>query len=60
MKYEPTGLEIFLTRFSFLFFGKFVYKTFADRLPIDGGSGCDFRCGMGTVAYFVAKLPRGI
>lgn len=36
MKYEPTCLEIFLTRFAFLLCGKSVYKAFADWLPLDG------------------------
>jgi len=61
MKYEPTCLEIFLTRFAFLFYGKSVYQAFADRLPLDGGEQVlDFGCGMGTVAYYIAKkLPHG-
>lgn len=58
---EPTLSEIFLTRLAFFFFGKSVYRAFADRLPLDGGErALDFGCGMGTVAYYVAqKLPRG-
>lgn len=61
MKYEPTRLEIFLIRFAFIICGKSVYRAFADRLPLDGGEQVlDFGCGMGTVAYYVAKkLPRG-
>jgi ubiquinone/menaquinone biosynthesis C-methylase UbiE len=61
MKYEPTCLEIFLTRLAFLFFGESVYKSFAERLPLEGGEKVlDFGCGMGTVAYYVAKkLPHG-
>lgn len=61
MKCEPTRLEIFLTRLAFFFCGKSVYKTFADSLPLEGGERVlDFGCGMGTVAYFVAKrLPHG-
>ena len=61
MKYEPACLEIFLTRLAFLLFGKSVYKTFADRLPLEGGEKVlDFGCGMGTVAYYVAKkIPHG-
>jgi len=56
MKNEPTRLEIFLTRLAFLLFGKPVYRAFADRLPLDGGEQVlDFGCGMGTVAYYVAK-----
>ncbi|NLG88679.1 MAG: class I SAM-dependent methyltransferase [Clostridiaceae bacterium] len=61
MKYEPTRLEIILTRLTFLLCGKSVYQAFADRLPLDGGEQVlDFGCGMGTVAYYVAqKLPHG-
>jgi len=61
MKHEPTFLEIFLTRIAFLLFGNSVYKTFADRLPLEGGERVlDYGCGMGTVAYYAAKkLPRG-
>jgi len=61
MKYEPTHLEIFLTRIVFFLCGKSVYRTFADRLPLDGGEQVlDFGCGMGTVAYYAAKkLPHG-
>jgi ubiquinone/menaquinone biosynthesis C-methylase UbiE len=61
MKYEPTRLEIFLTRLTFFLCGKSVYQAFADRLPLDGGEHVlDFGCGMGTVAYYVAKrLPNG-
>lgn len=61
MKHEPAHLEIFLTRLAFLLYGESVYRAFADRLPLDGGERVlDFGCGMGTVAYYVAKkLPRG-
>lgn len=61
MKYEPTRLEIFLTRIAFFLWGKSVYKTFADHLHLDGGEQVlDFGCGMGTVAFYVAKrLPNG-
>lgn len=61
MKYEPSCLEIFLTRLSFSLCGKSVYQAFANRLPLDGGEQVlDFGCGMGTVAYYVAKrLPQG-
>ncbi|NLY43303.1 MAG: class I SAM-dependent methyltransferase [Clostridiaceae bacterium] len=61
MKHEPTCLEMFLTRLAFFLYGKSVYKDFADRIPLDGGERVlDFGCGMGTVAYYVAKkLPRG-
>jgi ubiquinone/menaquinone biosynthesis C-methylase UbiE len=61
MKCEPARLEIFLTRLVFFFYGNYIYKVFADRLPLDGGERVlDFGCGMGTVAYYVAKkLPHG-
>jgi len=61
MKYEPSRLEIFLTKFAFLLCGKSVYKAFADRLPLKGNERVlDFGCGMGTVAFYVAKkLPDG-
>lgn len=56
MKDEPARLEMFLTRLAFIFCGKSVYKAFADRLPLHGGERMlDFGCGMGTVAYYVAK-----
>jgi ubiquinone/menaquinone biosynthesis C-methylase UbiE len=62
MKHEPTRLVIFLTRLAFLLCGRSVYQAFADRLPLDGGERVlDFGCGMGTVAYYVAKkLPHGL
>ncbi|HHU18602.1 MAG: class I SAM-dependent methyltransferase [Anaerovoracaceae bacterium] len=61
MKHEPAPLEIFLTRLAFFLYGKSVYKAFADRLPLEGREQVlDFGCGMGTVAYYVAKkLPHG-
>lgn len=61
MKNEPTHLEILLTMLAFVFCGKFVYKAFADHLPLNGNEKVlDFGCGMGTVAYYVAKkLPQG-
>jgi ubiquinone/menaquinone biosynthesis C-methylase UbiE len=61
LKYEPSRLEILLTRLAFYFYGKSVYRSFADRLPLKGGERVlDFGCGMGTVAYYVAKrLPLG-
>ncbi len=61
MKHEPTRLEIFLTKLTFLLYGKSVYQAFADRLPLNGNERVlDFGCGMGTVAYFaVKKLPHG-
>lgn len=56
MMNEPTHLEIFMTKTAQIFYGKSVYKGFADQLPIDGGEMVlDFGCGMGTVAYYVAK-----
>lgn len=61
MKYEPSCLEIFLTRLAFFLYGKSVYQPFADRLSLNGGERVlDFGCGMGTVAYYIAKrLPHG-
>lgn len=61
MQHEPTCLEIFLTKLAFVFFGKSVYQSFADSLSLNGGERVlDFGCGMGTVAYYVAKkLPHG-
>ena len=56
MNNEPAYLETFLTKLAFRFYGKPVYKTFADCIPIKGGEQVlDFGCGMGTVAYYVAK-----
>ena len=56
MKYEPTYLEMFLTKLAFVFCGKSVYRSFAGSLPLEGGERVlDFGCGMGTVAYHVAK-----
>lgn len=61
MKHEPTCKEIFLIKLGFVLRGKAVYRSFADRLPLEGGERVlDFGCGMGAVAYYVAKkLPRG-
>lgn len=61
MKCEPTHLEIFLTKLAFIFCGKSVYRSFADSLPLNGTEQVlDFGCGMGTVAYYIAKkLPYG-
>jgi len=61
MAHEPDRLEMFLTKLAFLLYGKSVYQTFADRLPLDGGERVlDFGCGMGTVAYYATKrLPHG-
>lgn len=61
MMQEPPHLEIFLTKLAFFLCGKTVYQSFANRLPLKGNeSVLDFGCGMGTVAYYVAKkIPRG-
>ena len=61
MKYEPTRLEIFLTRLAFFLCGKTIYQAFANNLPLEDGEWVlDFGCGMGTVAYYAAKkLPNG-
>ena len=61
MKREPSVWELMLTRLTFLFYGKAVYKDFAYRLPLSGKERVlDFGCGMGTVAYYAAKrLPYG-
>jgi len=61
LKHEPARLEIFLTKLAFLLYGESVYRSFADRLPLDGGERVlDFGCGLGTVAYYAAKkLPYG-
>ncbi len=56
MNHEPTYFEILLTKLAFRLYGKPVYKAFADCIPINGGEKVlDFGCGMGTVAYYVAK-----
>jgi ubiquinone/menaquinone biosynthesis C-methylase UbiE len=55
-RYEPAILELLLTRFAFCFYGKSVYKDFAQRLPIKGHeSVLDFGCGMGSVAFYTAE-----
>ncbi|EHQ90743.1 methylase involved in ubiquinone/menaquinone biosynthesis [Desulfosporosinus youngiae DSM 17734] len=61
MQHEPALLEVLLTRLGFFFYGRSVYKEFADLLPIGGSEEVlDFGCGMGRVAYYaVKKLPRG-
>lgn len=61
MKNQPTRLEMFFTRLAFFFYGKSVYKAFADRLPLNGNERVlDFGCGMGTVAYYTVKrIPNG-
>lgn len=58
-KAEPSACELVLTRLAFAFYGKSVYQDFADRLPIKCDD-CvlDFGCGMGTVAYYVAKRVK--
>ncbi|MGI5854405.1 MAG: class I SAM-dependent methyltransferase [Bacillota bacterium] len=56
MKNEPTIGEVFLTSLAFRFFGKSVYKGYADQLPLSGNEKVlDFGSGMGTVAYYVAQ-----
>lgn len=56
MQHEPTYMEMFLTKLAFVFYGKSVYKAFADRLPLAGNERVlDFGCGMGTVAYYTSK-----
>lgn len=61
MLHKTTHFEILLTKIAFFLYGKSVYKSFADRLPLVGNeSVLDFGCGMGTVAYYTAKrLPLG-
>jgi ubiquinone/menaquinone biosynthesis C-methylase UbiE len=58
---EPSYLRIFITKLLFIFYRKSVYKEFANHLPIEGNEQVlDFGCGMGSVAYYVAKkLPYG-
>lgn len=58
---EPTGLEMFLTKLAFLFYGRSIYKAFADRLPLAGSERVlNFGCGSRSVAYYVAqRLPHG-
>ena len=60
-KYEPAGYEILLARLVFMLCGKWVYKEYANRLPLYGGERVlDFGCGIGGVAYYTAKrLPQG-
>jgi ubiquinone/menaquinone biosynthesis C-methylase UbiE len=56
MRYEPTGLEMLLTRLAFHIYGKSVYKAFADCLPLNGNEKVlDFWCGIGSVAYYTAQ-----
>ena len=47
MNNEPAYLEIFLTKLAFRFYGKPVYKTFADCIP-KGGTGAGFRMRYGN------------
>lgn len=58
---EPPVLEMLLTRLAFRFFGKAVYRAYAQRLPLQGHERVlDFGSGLGTVAAYVApRLPRG-
>lgn len=56
MKYEPSRLEILLTKVAFILYGKSVYQAFAISLPLkDSDRVLDFGCGMGTVARYTAK-----
>jgi len=56
MDHEPTYFEIFLTKLAFRLYDKSVYKAFADCIPLKGDEEVlDFGCGLGTVAYYVAK-----
>lgn len=56
MYYEPTVMEILLTKFVFLSFGRSVYREFSERLPVmEDSKVLDYGCGMGTVAYFLSK-----
>lgn len=61
MRYEPPPLEVFLTRLAFRFYGKSVYRAYANRLPLRGDERVlDFGSGLGTVAAYVApRLPKG-
>jgi SAM-dependent methyltransferase len=60
MQKEPAHLEMLLTRLAFLLYGRSVYKTFADRLPLAGNERVlDFGCGMGTVAYYASRRLTG-
>jgi len=61
MGYEPTRLEMILTKIVFYLCSKSVYKDFSDRIPLHGSEKVlDFGCGMGTVAYHTVKrLSQG-
>jgi len=61
MAREPTRFEMYLTKLAFFFYGKTVYRSFADRLPLQGNERVlDFGCGMGNVAYYALKrLTQG-
>jgi len=61
MKSKPSNLEVVLTKLAFRFFGKAVYKGYADRLPVSGHETVlDFGCGMGTIACHLSeRLPHG-
>ena len=61
MNYEPSLLEIFLTKIAFILCGKSVYEEFANRLKISGKETVlDFGSGLGTVGFYVArKLTEG-
>ncbi len=61
-KDEPAISELLLTKLVFWFFGKSIYRKFAERLPLhESENVLDFGCGMGTVAFYAAKrLPDGV
>lgn len=61
MNYEPSLLEIFLTKIAFVLCGKSVYETFANRFKISGKETVlDFGSGMGAVGFYIArKLTEG-
>jgi len=61
MRTQPSALAIILNKIAFMLYGETVYKSFADRLPIEGKENVlDFGCGMGSVAYYtVQKLTNG-
>ena len=58
---EPAMSEVLLNKLAFCFYGRKVYREFAERLPLKGDEQVlDFGCGLGTVAYYTAnRLPNG-
>lgn len=57
MQYEPTRIEILLTKLAFILYKNSVYKAFSDCLPLVGSEQVlDFGCGMGSVAYHTSRL----